>query len=91
MKETIKLYGKNHWSLLLYVEVRNVDNDCFLDRVHLNNKDFDLLDQFESDELVTNLGTGVNPRVKLTDLGWELSARLRKHRGQGKRLVDFAV
>lgn len=53
--------------------------------------DWDCVDDLEKAGIVLNVGTGVNPRWKLTDLGWEIAGRLRRNRAEGKSDGEFSL
>lgn len=123
-------WGKDHWSLLLYVETRCVDYNGTLDFDHLRDKlgrgnhrphgykwkpdygtrlkgyfveggendkarqlkqhdDLDCLDDIEAAMLIKNIGTGMNPLITMTDLGYTYITQLRKHKGAGGHCSNF--
>lgn len=122
-------WGKDHWSLLLYVETRCVDYNGTLDFKHmrdklmrgdvlLNNKwkpeygtrlkgyfveggendksrqlpqhdDHDCLEDLEAAMLIKNIGTGMNPLITMTDLGYTYITQLRKHKAAGGHCSNF--
>jgi hypothetical protein len=47
-----------------------------------NHDDWDCLDDLEAAGLLENVGTGVNPVIKLTDAGWTEAHRLRRARAE---------
>lgn len=51
--------------------------------------DWDCLDDLEAEGLVENLGTGMNPKLALTDAGWKLAGALRRARAEGKKYADI--
>lgn len=51
--------------------------------------DWDCLDDIEAAGLADNVGTGMYPVYRLTDLGREVAGALRGHRGQGGTWREF--
>lgn len=51
--------------------------------------DWDCLDDFEAAGLVENIGTGFHPVYRLTELGRDVAAKLRGHKGQGGNWREF--
>jgi hypothetical protein len=106
------LWGKDHFSTLLYIETCCVDHSGVLKRecmrcdpkrhplfrhsgssndtpptrlaagLQHNHDDWDCLDDLIDAGYVQNLGTGANPRLKLTDLGWTKAGELRRQRAE---------
>jgi len=58
-------------------------------RVQEDHDDWDCLEDLEGAGLLDNVGTGVNPVYRLTDLGREVAGRLRGHKGQGGTFATF--
>lgn len=122
----MKRWGKDHWSLLLYVETRCVDYHGLLDDNHMRNKrivdgarawnpdygtrlashdlgggktqlgdrlpghdDYDCLEDIERAGLIKNVGTGLNPQIVMTDLGYSYITKLRKWKADGGQCSDF--
>jgi len=56
-----------------------------------DHDDWDCVDDLEAAGLVEQTGTGLNPRVKLTELGWAVSVRLRAHKAADKRFSEFVA
>lgn len=42
--------------------------------------DLNCIDDFETAGLIENVGTGINPLIKMTEKGWEYAHRLRRER-----------
>lgn len=112
----IKDFGKDHWSLLAYIEHINVNEKCIPDprkmrEIHgkrapmgnpfsssnyptrtkkgaVYNHD-DYAEDLEKVGLITIEGTGANPMYILTDYGWEVASRLRKHKAKGNNFQSF--
>ncbi len=92
-------FGRDHASLLLYLETRVVDHEGRVDVQHLRKRgparlrggmetesdhsDRECLEDLEAAGLVENNGTGLQPIVKLTDRGWIAAHRLRRMRADG--------
>ena len=53
------------------------------------HSDTDCLDDLEAAGLLINRGTGVNPVVVMTDLGWQVAWALRRWRAGGGSAGDF--
>lgn len=54
-----------------------------------DHDDWDCLDDLEAAGLLQQVGTGVNPVVRLTDAGHEAAAALRRHKAQGGNFAGF--
>jgi hypothetical protein len=54
-----------------------------------DHDDWDCMDDLESAGLLRDIGTNINPRFDLTDLGWKVAGLLRQHRAQGGLLGKF--
>lgn len=54
-----------------------------------NHDDWDCAMDLEAAGLLTNIGTGLQPRWKLTTKGWKTVSRLRQHRASGERIETF--
>jgi hypothetical protein len=54
-----------------------------------DHDDWDCLDDFEEAGLLKNIGTGVNPIIKLTNYGFKIAAQLRMFKGKGGIFADF--
>jgi len=100
-------WGRDHWSLLSYLETRCVDYGGLLAIPHLRSdgeryptklrdgsaeghNDFDCIDDLEAAGLIVNLGTGINPKIELTDNGWSISSILRRFKSKGGSYAQFA-
>lgn len=123
-------FGKDHWSLLGYIETLTVDAPhgrhgkfvafdhermrCDVDRhpglrgyripvtpgkkyptrlaemIELHDHDdWDCLADLEAAGIVQTGGTGILPTVKLTELGQQVSAKLREHKGNEGNFSEF--
>lgn len=137
MNVPIELFGRDHWSTLLYVETRCVDYGGNLQRenmrcdpkrhpqfAHTNDgsryvtrlrvphpmpietlralaveggnitnlpdhDDWDCVDDLAAAGLLENIGTGANPKFRLTDKGWAFASRLRRWRAEKKAVAEF--
>jgi len=116
----IQKWGKDHWSLLAYIESCTVDYNGELnlrkmrvnstkrpfgngtgiewqnswstilkEGMEIGHDDIDVLEDLISTELVENLGTLINPRVKLTANGIEIAHEIRKHKAKGGSFKTF--
>jgi len=54
-----------------------------------NHDDWDCLEDLEAAGLINNIGTGVNPVYRMTDVGREVAGRLRGHKGKGGTWENF--
>lgn len=54
-----------------------------------DHDDYACLDDFEAAGLVQNVGSGANPRLWLTDKGWKMAGRLRRHKAEGGQWASF--
>lgn len=54
-----------------------------------NHTDLDCCEDMEKAGLLVNVGTGFQPKFKLTDLGWRAAAAIRRWRGERKPTKDF--
>ena len=54
-----------------------------------DHDDWDCVDDLEAAGFVEQTGTGINPAVRLTELGHEVAAALRKHKGEGGSFATF--
>lgn len=119
-------WGKDHWSVIAYIETRIVDykgvpdadhmrTDHDIHPQHVGNRkslspisltkkyptrlsdgstvddhdDWTCLEDAEREGLLESHGTGIHPWYKLTKMGHEVLAALRKHKAAGKNFVDF--
>lgn len=105
-------FGRDHRSLLLYIETRCVDHSGKLEKAHLRcnanrhpafahsggwddkystrwadkvetvvgHDDWDCIDDLVNAGLLVWLGTGTQPRFKLTESGWGIAHQLRRER-----------
>lgn len=123
----INEWGRDHWSMLAYVESRCVDNKGVLDLKHVRcnqrrhpglalpqhvrgtvdgvyqystrlrggaepeHDDWDCFYDLEAAKLVEDIGTGANPMAKLTTLGKQLAAQIRRHKANGGNFASFAT
>lgn len=53
--------------------------------------DWDCIDDLEAAGFLKTFGTGIHPEVGLTDEGWAVAGRLRRHRGAGGQFADFVL
>lgn len=53
--------------------------------------DFDCLDDLEAAGLLLNIGTGLNPIVKITENGWGVSTALNQHKASGEMFASFVA
>lgn len=121
-----EMWGKDHFSTLIYIESRIVDQDGQPVAEHMRTKpggirrgkvrgnastmppkdyptvlqagvklyghdDWDCVDDLEAAGYVDSHGTGLLPTYQLTDKGWELAHRVRRHLGDrpsGKRTIN---
>lgn len=98
-------WGKDHWSLLAYVETRCVEYKGQLDRKHLsldgkkyplrlNNgiakgkNELDALKDLQNEGLIL-IENFASLEVRMTDLGNDMAAQLRKHKAAGGQFADF--
>lgn len=81
---------KPHWNLFAYLETCCVDHKGVVDPQRVNEADLDGIDELEDTGLLEHTGTGIHPRVKLTDLGWALASQLRQHKARGGQFGDFS-
>jgi hypothetical protein len=121
----VEKFGKDHWSLLAYIETCCADNGGVIDlrRVRVNpnthplcavgqhsprnwlptystilndstllygHDDIDCLDDLEKAGMIY-IKSLVNGFVFLSPLGIKISARLRKHKIEGKQYRDFEI
>lgn len=121
-------WGKDHWSLLAYLEVRCVDNGGAIVIRHmrcnprrhpmfahagtrigldpsapyqypsvlrkgadpvLEHDDWDCLEDLEAAGLIENRGTGINPRIYMTDAGLTFTAQIRACKAKGGSFATF--
>lgn len=54
-----------------------------------DHDDLDCLDELEEAGLIKNIGSGLNPAVKLTDLGKKVASDLREHKANGGMFANF--
>lgn len=54
-----------------------------------NHDDWDCAEDLEASVLVKIDGTGINPILKMTALGWETVGRLRAFKAEGGQCADF--
>lgn len=54
-----------------------------------DHDDWDCLYDLEAVGLLNDIGTGVNPVFRLTELGHTVAAALRKHKAEGKMFATF--
>lgn len=88
------IYGQNNWKpeygtrLLGFFEEESPERKR---RLQLNDHDdYDCLDDLEKAGFVKNIGTGLNPMVKLTNIGIKIESQLRKHKANGGTFNNFA-
>lgn len=121
----VKYFGKDHWSLLAYIETRCVDFDGVLDRRHLrcNNShllhshiggwddkystrlntlasktrvmaighdDHDCLEDLENAGFIKII-SNANLLVKMTELGLNISSKIRAHKASGGNFAKFEL
>lgn len=53
--------------------------------------DWSCIEDMEREGLIIWGGTGIHPVFSLTDIGWEISGKLRKHISQGKKISEFEI
>lgn len=53
--------------------------------------DWDCIDDLEEAGCINLIGTGINPVIRLTDLGWELAGKVRRWKAEGKTFATFTV
>lgn len=115
-------WGRDHWSLLLYLETRCVDHQGTIGFVHMrcdvsrhpffavnhhivgdakyptrlvggaelkDHDDWDCFYDLEKEGLIEDIGTGINPMVKMTQKGLKLAAELRALKAAGGNLLKF--
>lgn len=121
-EHTMEQWGKDHWSLLAYVECCAVEKRGILARSKMRcnesqrpllhsrrvcstweskystrlkdgntiegHDDWDCLEDLESAGFLEIISLS-NPRVSLTDKGFEAAAALRKHKGGGGTFNSF--
>lgn len=56
-----------------------------------DHDDWDCVDDLEAAGLLVQVGTGVNPRVRLTGYGWNIAGCLREHKAGGRAFAEFGV
>jgi len=54
-----------------------------------NHDDWDCAEDLEEAGLIKNIGTGINPRYKLTEKGFTVASFLRKHKANGGCFASF--
>jgi hypothetical protein len=54
-----------------------------------NHDDWDCADDLETEGLIENVGSGVNPAYRMTDEGWRVGAKLREHKATGGVFHNF--
>ena len=123
MDYKIENWGKDHWSLLAYIETCCVDYGGKLDlkKMRVNNNkcpfgngngfgwenawssplkdgtlidghdDLDVLDDLIKEELCENIGTEINPMIKLTERGLKVTQDLRVHKINGGTFKEFKI
>ena len=122
MTVPVEKFGKDHWSVLAYLECCAVDNkgrldvrrmrcdadrhpglvNGLLDSVQqkyptilaegeelIDHDDWDCVDDLEAAGFVEQLGTGINPVVKMTELGLKVIAAIRAHKAGGGNFALF--
>jgi len=55
-----------------------------------DHDDWDCAEDLEAAGLVENIGTGINPKYKMTEKGFTIAALLRKHKASGGWFSNFA-
>lgn len=124
MTVPVERFGKDHWSVLAYLECCAVDAkgkldlrrmrcdadrhpglvNAVLDEIQLKKKyptyladrelladhdDWDCVDDLEAAGFVEQVGTGIHPVIKMTELGLEVAAALRAHKAGGGYFALF--
>ena len=105
----IEQFGKDHWSLLLYLETTVVDETGVPDRRRMRSdgdkyptklasglfqpghNDWDCLNDLETAGYIVNTGTGMQPVVELTDIGWTRSHQLRRRLADDRTIRNTIV
>lgn len=80
---------KNEWGTRLkgfFGEPGHKNNE---DRRLPRHDDWDCLDDFEAAGLIEWHGTGMNPIIKLTKLGWMVAQALRQFKASGGNYAEF--
>jgi len=54
-----------------------------------DHTDLDCIEDMENEALLENIGSGINPVVRLTDKGWQLAMKLRMHKAAGGNFATF--
>ena len=91
-------WGRDHQTLLTYIETRCVDQGGIPDPRHLrpgesgtrlpgkvvlaNHSDWNCIDDLVAADMLIRHGTGINPVFELTDAGWELAGKMRRARAK---------
>lgn len=60
-------------------------------RIVEGHNDFDCLDDFVRIGLLTDEGTGFTRAFKLTELGYNVASKLRRHKAEGGNYKDFKL
>lgn len=55
------------------------------------HSDWDCLDDIEEAGLVSNLGSGINPLIQMTEKGYLVAAALRAHKAAGGSFSNFEL
>lgn len=98
-------WGKDHWSILCYLETRVVDHRGKIDMRNLRtdgvtyptylkhskklfgHNDSNCIDDLEVAGLIKNN----NDTISLTEIGWKVSAELRRHKASQKSYTAFST
>ena len=56
-----------------------------------NHDDLDCFDDLESEGLIENFGSGLNPAAKLTKKGIKIVSKLREHKANGGNFSNFNI
>lgn len=56
-----------------------------------DHDDFDCVDDFEAEDLVTTSGTGIAPRWHLTEAGWKVNKLLTEFKEKGGQFGEFKM
>lgn len=86
------LPGPPHPTMLKGYFVKNtngIGHSVDKSRSKAGHDDWSCLDDFESAGLMINIGTGVNPVVKMTPLGEKVADMLRSHKRRGGVFAFF--
>jgi hypothetical protein len=78
-----------------YIDSSRINKDGHVYPTRLKNgvepghNELNCIDDFEAEGLIVNEGTGITPRIHVTEKGWAVGRKLSEHKYQGKNFIDF--